>query len=35
MFSGNFLFGLIVGIALMWAYRKFGGLPRMGGGKSQ
>lgn len=33
--STNFWFGVLVGVALLWAYRKFGGVSKLGGGKQQ
>jgi len=33
--STNFWFGVLVGMALLWGYRKFGGVSRMGGGSKQ
>lgn len=33
--SSNFWFGVIVGIALLWAYRKFGGVSKLGKGGGQ
>lgn len=33
--SGNFWFGVIAGIALYIAYKKFGGVSKLGGGKQQ
>lgn len=33
--SGNFWMGVIVGIGLYIAYKRFGGMSKLGGGKQQ